>query len=116
MVTPVAPDCYVRVGSVNTRYRVAGASGSPVLLIHGIGSYVENWDSNLLPLAEQHRVYALDLVGFGRSDKPAAPYTIDYFADFVRDFLRTQGLERAHIVGSSMGGIIAMNLAIRHPE
>ena len=79
-------DRYVRVDSINTRYRIQGA-GSPVVLIHGIGSSLEDWDLNFAPLAEHHCVWALDLVGNGRSDKPAAPYTIAYFSNFVRDFL-----------------------------
>ena len=61
-------------------------------------------------------MWALDLVGNGRSDKPAAPYTIAYFSNFVRDFLSTQGLDRVGLVGSSLGGTVTLDFAIRHPE
>ena len=107
-------DRYVRVGSINTRYRIQGA-GSPVVLIHGIGSSLEDWDLNFAPLAEQHCVWALDLVGNGRSDKPAAPYTMAYFSNFVRDF-SAQGLDRVSLVGSSLGGTVTLDFAIRYPE
>ena len=109
-------DRYVRVGSINTRYRVQGEAGSPVVLIHGIGSSLEDWDHNFAPLAGHHRVYALDLVGNGHSDKPAAPYTVAYFSNFVRDFLGTQGLDQVSIVGNSLGGSVALDFAFRHPE
>ena len=108
-------DRYVRVGSINTRYRVQGA-GSPVVLIHGIGSSLEDWDLNFAPLAEHHCVWALDLVGNGRSDKPAAPYTLAYFSGFVRDFLQAQGLDRISLVGNSLGGTVTLDFAIRYPE
>ena len=113
--TTTLQDRYVRVGSINTRYRIQGA-GSPVVLIHGIGSSLEDWDLNFDPLAEHHCVWALDLVGNGRSDKPAAPYTMVYFSNFVRDFLATQGLDRVSLVGSSLGGTVTLDFAIRHPE
>ena len=108
-------DRYVRVGSINTRYRVQGA-GSPVVLIHGIGSSLEDWDLNFAPLAEHHCVRALDLVGNGRSEKPAAPYTLAYFSSFVHDFLQAQGLDRVSLVGNSLGGTVTLDFAIRYPE
>jgi 4,5:9,10-diseco-3-hydroxy-5,9,17-trioxoandrosta-1(10),2-diene-4-oate hydrolase len=115
MVTLPPQDCYVRVGSINTRYRVAGDAGTSVVLIHGIGSSLEDWDYNFGPLAEHHRVYALDLVGNGRTDKPAAPYSMSYFGDFLHDFLQTLGVKRANLVGNSMGGAVALEIAIRFP-
>ena len=115
MVTIPPQDRYVRVGSLNTRYRIQGA-GSPVVLIHGIGSSLEDWDLNFAPLAERHCVWALDLVGNGRSDKPAAPYTMAYFSNFVRDFLSAQGLDRVSLVGNSLGGTVTLDFAIRYPE
>lgn len=117
MVVNAPPqDCYVRVGSVNTRYRTQGTEGSPVLLMHGIGSSLEDWAANIAPLATRHRVYALDLVGNGRSDKPDAEYSLPYFGDFVADFLRTQGIDRVSLVGNSMGGGVALDVAIRYPQ
>jgi pimeloyl-ACP methyl ester carboxylesterase len=115
MVAISPQDRYARVGSINTRYRMRGI-GSPVVLVHGVGSSLEDWDHNFAPLAEHHCVYALDLVGNGRSDKPTAPYTLAYLSDFVRDFLRTQDLERVSLVGNSLGGTVVLDFVIRYPE
>jgi len=104
-------DRYVKVGNINTRFWTAGNRGQSVILIHGLGGFVESWQQNIDAFAEEHRVYALDLPGFGRSDKPAAPYSIPYLAQFVIDFLTTQGIRRATIVGNSLGGAIALELA-----
>jgi 4,5:9,10-diseco-3-hydroxy-5,9,17-trioxoandrosta-1(10),2-diene-4-oate hydrolase len=109
-------DQYVRVGEVNTRFWALGDEGAAVILIHGLGGHVESWVLNVHALAEHHRVFALDLVGFGRSDKPDAPYTLPFFAQFVRDFMETQGIERASLVGHSLGGGIAFQFALLHPD
>lgn len=104
-------DRYFKVGDINTRFWKAGNKGPSVVLIHGLGGCVENWQQNIDAFAEEYRVYALDLPGFGRSDKPAVPYSIPYLAQFVQDFLTTQGVRRATMVGNSMGGAIALELA-----
>jgi 4,5:9,10-diseco-3-hydroxy-5,9,17-trioxoandrosta-1(10),2-diene-4-oate hydrolase len=109
-------DQYTDVGGVKTRFWSSGESGSPVVLIHGLGLSIEYWAANVRALAEHHRILALDLVGFGRSEKPAIPYTLERLALFVRDFLRGQGVERATWVGLSMGGGIALRAAIEFPE
>ena len=69
MAAQLPPDRYIKVGDINTRYRAAGDKGSAIVLVHGLGGFIENWVYNVNALAEQHRVYAMDLVGFGRSDK-----------------------------------------------
>ena len=87
---------YAKVGPINTRFWALGDEGSTVLLIHGIGGSLEDWILNADALAKHHRVYALDLVGFGRSDKPEASYSLPFFAQFVRDFLiRVAGCDEA---------------------
>jgi pimeloyl-ACP methyl ester carboxylesterase len=88
-----------------------------VLLIHGLGSagYLE-WRFNLPVLARSHEVYAPDLPGFGRSDQPAdGGYGIPLFARVVEDYIRTHGL-RPVLVGTSMGGRVALEVALRAPE
>jgi 4,5:9,10-diseco-3-hydroxy-5,9,17-trioxoandrosta-1(10),2-diene-4-oate hydrolase len=89
-----------------------------VILIHGIGSSLEDWAFNINALAEKHRVYAIDLVGFGRSDKPEPSYSPEYssFARFVNDFMVAQRIEHASLVGNSMGGAVSLQFAIQFPE
>ena len=71
---------------------------------------------NIAPLSERHRVHALDMVGFGRSDKPQVPYSADLLVRFVNDFMAEQGIERTSLVGNSMGGLVALQLALLAPE
>jgi len=108
-------DRYVHVDSVRARYWELGA-GAPVLLIHGLGASVETWEETLRVLAKTHHVYAVDLVGFGYSDKPAADYTVDYLVDFIRGFMDVAGLEQATLIGHSLGGALVLRLAILHPD
>jgi 4,5:9,10-diseco-3-hydroxy-5,9,17-trioxoandrosta-1(10),2-diene-4-oate hydrolase len=114
MKTP--QDQYIKIGKINTRYWVEGEQGHPVILIHGLGGYIENWLPNLDSLALKHRVYALDLPGHGLADKPLdISYKIADLAKFVVDFMTAFQLESAHIVGHSLGGAIATRLALLFP-
>ena len=100
---------YVKLGSVNTRYWQAGSGGSAVVLLHGIGCSVLEWQANINELARQHRVYALDILGFGLTDKPSnAPANIRGLAKFTLEFMDALGIAQAHLVGNSMGGRIAL--------
>ena len=109
-------DRFVQVGTVRTRYWQAGNAGSAVVLLHGIGCSVLEWRSNFAELARHHRVFALDLLGFGLTDKPAsADYSLRGHAQFVLDFMATQGLERAHLAGNSLGGRLALECALVAP-
>jgi pimeloyl-ACP methyl ester carboxylesterase/putative sterol carrier protein len=89
--------------------------GHPVVLIHGLGATKLSWMPLLGPLAERYRVLALDLPGHGDSAKPRAAYTPAYFASVVRDLLDSLGIRRAALVGNSMGGRIALEVAGRLP-
>lgn len=111
------PDCYVQVGQVKTRYWTQGARGSVVLLVHGLGGFIENWQPSFTALAAQHRVYALDLPGHGLTDKPSsASYGVPELAAFVKEFITTLGLGQVNLVGHSLGGAIAIQLALQHPD
>ncbi len=78
---------------------------------------MESWIRNVESLGEHHLVYALDLPGFGRADKAiSGPRTFEYFAEFTRDFMDGQGIDKAHLVGSSMGGGVSLQFAIDFPE
>jgi 4,5:9,10-diseco-3-hydroxy-5,9,17-trioxoandrosta-1(10),2-diene-4-oate hydrolase len=106
----------IKVGTIKTRYWMEG-EGYPVILIHGISNSIEDWLLNFEDIAEQYQVYALDLIGHGRTDKPlSASYGIQDLARFVVDFMDTMNIGCAHIVGHSLGGAIALTMAIHYPS
>ena len=87
--------------------------GDPVLLLHGLGATKASFLPTVAALADRYRVIALDLPGFGESDKPiAAAYDAPYFARAVISLLDELGLERAHLIGNSMGGRIAIETGL----
>ena len=106
----------LHMGSLRVHH-THGGRGAPVLFIHGLGSsgYLE-WRFNLEPAAVRHRVYAPDLPGFGRSEKPRARYGIPYFTRFIERYMEGRGLRSATVVGASLGGRVALELAIKHPQ
>jgi len=106
----------VTIDGVNLHY-FCGGSGPPLVLVHGLGSSAAvEFYYNLEPLAAHHRVFAIDLPGFGRSDKPVLEYTIDLFVRAVSDLMACEGIERAAVMGVSMGGRVALGLALDSPE
>ena len=109
-------DQYVEVGNIRTRYWALGHGKSSAILLHGLGDYIESWVDNIAVLAQGRRVYALDLVGFGRSDKPQVRYSIPYLMEFVHEFMIVQDVDRAALIGASMGGAIALRFALQYPH
>jgi pimeloyl-ACP methyl ester carboxylesterase len=110
-------DQFVDVRSLKTRYWKAGDEGSPIILLAGIGCSVLEWRHNIEALAASHRVYALDMLGGGQTDKPQGDhYSIGNLAGFTLDFLTTQGEQRAHFIGNSLGGRIALECARMAPD
>ena len=106
----------VVVDGVKLHY-FCGGSGSPLVLVHGLGSSAAvEFYYNLEPQAAQHRVIAIDLPGFGQSDRPVLEYTIDVFVKAVSDLMASEGLPRAAVMGVSMGGRVALGLALSAPE
>jgi len=96
-------------------YRTAGA-GPVVLLIHGMAGSATTWRQAMPGLAERFTVLAPDLLGHGRSDKPAGDYSLGAFASTLRDLLVAVGHERATVVGQSLGGGVAMQFSYQYPE
>ncbi len=97
-------------------YLARGESGDPVILIHGLMSSAYEWRKNIDALAQAHRVYAIDLVGFGFSSRVSERrYSLQYFAQCVREFMDAQGLARASLVGHSLGGAVALQVAFDYP-
>src|SRR3954462_5763505 len=100
------------------RYRTATSDPSnPVLvLIHGIAGSSLTWEEVIAPLARHHTVIAPDLLGHGESAKPRGDYSLGAYASGIRDLLVALGHPRATVVGHSLGGGIAMQLAYQFPE
>jgi len=105
----------IEVYGVNVRFYEAGI-GSPILLLHGAGGQARLWRRLMGPLSKRHRVIAPDLPGFGGSDYSPSINSVRDYAKFVADFIDALGIERASIVGSSMGGWAACWLALDFPE
>ena len=110
------PDRYVQVGDIKTRYWAVGESGPVLILVHGILRFAEDWLHNIESLAQNHRVYAIDLIGYGCTSKPDIEYVLEDFVAFVRGFMDAIGIERATLIGHSLGGGVVLNVAHRYPE
>lgn len=94
---------------------VKKGSGAPLLLLHGNGENGDYFIHQLDEFARYFTVYAVDTRGHGQSPRGTAPFTISQFADDLLGFMDEQGIERAHILGFSDGGNIALTFALRHP-
>jgi pimeloyl-ACP methyl ester carboxylesterase len=90
--------------------------GPPLLFVHGLAGCWQNWLENIPHFAATHRVVAVDLPGFGSSPMPPWQITIPAYGRFLRDFCERLGIDRCSLVGNSMGGFIATELAISEPE
>lgn len=116
MLRRLPEDQFVQAGRFKVRYLTAGAIESPVILLHGLGASSEIWMHNIDALALQYRVYAPDLVGFGKSERPETPLTPYAYTQFIYDFMNALGIGKAGLVGSSFGGGIALLTAVMYPE
>jgi len=110
LIMPVA-----RVNGVDLYYELHGA-GDPVLLIHGLGSSTRDWELQLPELAKHFLVITFDVRGHGRSAKPKERYSVQQFAADTAALLRQVSPGPAHVVGISMGGMIAFQLAVDAPD
>ncbi|MGD1157076.1 MAG: alpha/beta hydrolase [Terriglobia bacterium] len=115
MMEPLPPQQTVVVHGHKIAFYEAG-KGSVVILVHGLGADSRHWAANVGPLSESFHVIALDQIGYGQSDKPVMRYTIEHFAEYLRGFLKALKIPRASLVGSSLGGWIVLDFAIRHPQ
>lgn len=92
---------------------IGDPEGPAVVFLHGLAGCWQNWLQNILPLAADHRVIALDLPGFGASPMPSEPISVSGYARLVVELLNALGIARATIVGNSMGGFVGCEMAIR---
>jgi pimeloyl-ACP methyl ester carboxylesterase len=105
----------VTVLGFKLHYLEAGR-GAPVVLLHGLGGDGSRWAPNIDPLAKDFHVFALDQVGFGESDKPLANYHTGMLAEFLVGFLKAVGVQKASLVGNSMGAGVALYTAAKFPQ
>lgn len=105
----------IRVRDIEMYYEETG-QGTPLLLIHGLGSSARDWERQIPYFSKNYRVITYDVRGHGQTDKPAGPYGIPLFAQDTAEFMKILNIESAHVVGISMGGMIALQLAVNAPE
>jgi 2-hydroxy-6-oxonona-2,4-dienedioate hydrolase len=112
---PMPPARTIEVFGQHIQYYEQG-HGANVIFLHGLGGEASNWAANIGPVGEGFHVYALDQIGFGHSDKPLVDYKIATFVDFLRGFMQELKIPKATLVGNSLGGWIAVEFAVQHPE
>ncbi len=107
---------FIELDGLSVHYRDEG-QGPPLVLLHGTGASLHTWDAWSSALASHHRVIRMDLPGFGLTGPdPKSDYSIPAFVSFVDSFCKKLGLTRFALAGNSLGGQIAWNLAVAHPE
>lgn len=106
---------YTQVGGYRVHY-YEGGDGPPLVFVHGLGAESLNWVTAMLDMRHQYHVYAIDLLGHGDTDKPDIAYSIEQQSEMLRQFLAIQNIKSADVVGVSMGGWVALKLAIDHPD
>ncbi len=105
----------LHVNGIDMHYEKIG-EGQPVLFIHGLGSSSCDWEMQVPDFSKQYQVVTFDLRGHGQSQKPPGPYTMSLFAKDTAELIKSLGVAPVHIVGISLGGMIAFQLAVDYPE
>lgn len=106
---------FVDAAGVPTRTLRAGV-GEPVVFLHGTSGHLEAFARNISPHAEHYQVHAIDMLGHGYTGKPDRPYEIPRYVRHLLDYFDAVGIDRAHIVGESLGGWVGARTAVDHPD
>lgn len=108
----------LKLNDVNVNCYTAGDTGSPVILLHGAGVDSANisWSEVLGHLSKKHRVFAPDLPGYGESDKPNVEYSLLYYIDILNQIMDSLHLEKANLIGLSLGGGISLGFTLEYPS
>ncbi len=111
-------DGWLEVDGLRIHYLEAGEGNEPVLLLHGGGydSVSLSYKHSIGPISEHYRVFAPDWPGYGQSDKPEMQYSTEYYVGFLGRLMEALGLEKANLVGISMGGAISLGFALWSPH
>ena len=109
---------YARINGVKLYYELHGESGEALVLVHGYTGYIKDWRRQLPAFSDSYRVLIVDNRGHGRSEAPddRSTYTVEQIAADVRALVDEMGFERFHLLGHSMGGAVAQELALESPE
>ena len=106
---------HITVGNTKVHYEVHG-SGEPLLLITGLCGDLTSWKKALPLLDKEYKVITIDNRGAGRTEHPGLPFTMEDLADDASGLLTGLGIDKAHVLGASMGGNVAQELTLRHPD
>ncbi len=108
---------FLEKNQLNLFYFEAGKDKpNHILMIHGLGDEADTWRHIIKPLSRDYHVLALDLPGFGRSDKPDRDYSPQFFIETLNEFLIILEIKKAFLMGSSLGGMLAQGYALEYPE
>lgn len=108
-------DQFADVNNIKICYRIDG-KGYPIILIHGFGSKKESFMGQVPILSQKFKVISFDQRGAGKSDRPNIPYSMEMFADDIGGLMDYLDIEKSHIVGLSLGGMIALNFVLKYPH
>lgn len=107
---------YVNAGGIRTRCLETGSGKDTLILLHGSGGHLEAYTRNVFAHGKHFKVYAIDMIGHGFTDKPDRPYQIDDYMNHLLAFMDAKGIKAAHLSGESLGGWVAAWAAIKRPE
>lgn len=97
-------------------YAIGPKDGFPIILLHGFLSSSYAWRGVWSALAKEHRVYLIDLPGYGKSQSSQSSYSVDSYSEFIKEFFQNIGIDKAIVVGTQMGGSIAAWFAAKYPD
>jgi len=98
----------VTVNGYKVRYLEDGSSDQNLVLLHGLGGYAERWRNVIPYLSKKYHVFAPDLIGYGKSEKPSVDYTMELFVKFTFDFIDSIGVSKTNLIGTSLGGQVVV--------
>jgi len=106
---------FVKINNIRICYQVQG-EGYPIVLIHGFGSKKESFMAQIPALSHEFKVISFDNRGSGKSARPNIPYTMEMFVDDIKGLLEYLEIDKAHLIGLSLGGMIGLNYVLKYPN